>query len=535
MRRSVIPMASIALVLMPIAPVLGTTGVTLDPTPVDCVVPLVDDKCEKWARRYTRGFATAGALAPSGGRAFSVGSVSDNPNGTYRTEMQTVAYDVASGNRLWVAREAGPTDDWTMLGRNVVISPDEKVVYAFATVFQGPGSAKDKLRNLVVAAYDAATGARLWRKTYDGPAKAQDDAWAAAVSPDGDHLYVAAAATGSNLPVATTGGGVSLGRAVNTGGLEVDVDLALLTFDTATGDLLDETIYGGPSYTIDGVTHGSWDVPLDLFVSRDGRRIVVAGISSGRETYRQNRRPHSFVGVWRAADERDEGLTTEWVEEIPGSPLATALVESQGTIGFAGYARPDGGQYRPYSVAGLSLADGSLRWQTPVELGGSVNDLEYPRGLLVDEERGRLYVPGLSRNAAVNEGTTSVLALSASDGALVWRKRLRDPRSEATIIFNYDSDVRPMAALDPASGHVQLTMLREGRLAALSLDHATGAQRWASVFDHPVGGTELPERASNFPFEIEAAGGTAVIFGESYMTSPLQAARSDLLTIAYEV
>ncbi len=42
----------------------------------------------------------------------------------------------------------------------------------------------------VTIAYNAATGAPIWLRLYDGPAKAADGATAAAVSPKADRVFV---------------------------------------------------------------------------------------------------------------------------------------------------------------------------------------------------------------------------------------------------------------------------------------------------------------------------------------------------------
>jgi hypothetical protein len=39
-------------------------------------------------------------------------------------------------------------------------------------------------------AYNAATGARLWVNRYNGPANDEDDAYSVAVSPRGDKVFV---------------------------------------------------------------------------------------------------------------------------------------------------------------------------------------------------------------------------------------------------------------------------------------------------------------------------------------------------------
>ena len=47
-------------------------------------------------------------------------------------------------------------------------------------------------------AYDAATGAKVWVSRYDGPATATTSATALGVSPDGSTVFVTGSSDGSN-------------------------------------------------------------------------------------------------------------------------------------------------------------------------------------------------------------------------------------------------------------------------------------------------------------------------------------------------
>lgn len=548
-----------ALVLSLLGPVAAAPAAA---GPMDCAIPGVDDRCEKWVHRYTEGqagtpfgkyqhqHAYAGAIAKAGTMAFQTGNRTDGSRVCYVgstpvlcNDLQTVAYDVVTGEVAWVAHEPPPWEEGEALPRTIVVSADDTVVYVVATVFTGAGSASDTTRDVQVVAYDAATGKRLWMTLYDGPAGRQDDAFAAAASPVDDRLFVAAAATATQDPV-FPGGYTPLyvAKGTQAGGLETDVDFALVEIDGATGTVIDEQRYGGPSFTVDGKRHASWDIPTEIRVSRDGRRVVLAGMSDGREHYKSNM-PHSAVVAWDA--DEDGVWRRAWVREMPGVPLGLGLVESQDTVAFAGVYGQGGTENNPYAVVGLDAESGAPTWETRFALGG--NQLEYPRSLLVDEQRGAVYLPGLSRSPSASYGTSGALALRAADGSQLWRTRLRDFRSTATVVFNYDNDSMTFGALDPASGHLQLTSARDGKLATFSLHRQTGAVRWSSLFEHPTRPQPyLEQSAYDWPMGMAAAAGRTVIFGNSYIPyrqtcnsssvlGALPCSRNDFLTVAYEV
>ena len=109
---------------------------------------------------------------------------------TYTPDYVTVAYDASTGAELWVKRYNGPRhrDEATALG----VSPDGYTVFVtgFSTVRRADG-------DYATVAYDAATGARLWLRRYDGPGNGYDAATALGVSPDGSRVFVTGNSFGS--------------------------------------------------------------------------------------------------------------------------------------------------------------------------------------------------------------------------------------------------------------------------------------------------------------------------------------------------
>jgi WD40 repeat protein len=143
-----------------------------------------------WAKRYTgapngnRG-ANSVAASPDGKTVFVTGSSYAGSTTDY--DYATVAYNAATGAQLWAKRYTGPGsgDDQAY---SVAASPDGKTV--FVTGYSSGTTAGQV--DYATVAYNAATGARLWVKHYGGPAKGGigTQAYSVAVSPSGSTVYV---------------------------------------------------------------------------------------------------------------------------------------------------------------------------------------------------------------------------------------------------------------------------------------------------------------------------------------------------------
>src|SRR5207248_11262162 len=106
-----------------------------------------------------------------------------------------VAYDTATGVERWRStwRSGGPYD----VPRALAFSTDGKRIYAtgasylFGSPLLAPGDSV-----LTTIAYDSATGTRLWRASYQGPG-ALDNGIAVAASPSGKQVYVLGVSDGA--------------------------------------------------------------------------------------------------------------------------------------------------------------------------------------------------------------------------------------------------------------------------------------------------------------------------------------------------
>jgi DNA-binding beta-propeller fold protein YncE len=123
------------------------------------------------------------AVSPDGARLFVTGCqgiIDQCANGDYLT----IAYDAPTGTQLWIARYNGPVDDIDT-AQAVVVSPDGSLVFVTGTSAQQSGN------QVVTIAYDAATGTRVWLAHFSGVPGREASGCCLAVSADGSRLVVA--------------------------------------------------------------------------------------------------------------------------------------------------------------------------------------------------------------------------------------------------------------------------------------------------------------------------------------------------------
>lgn len=157
-------------------------------TSVDLVTIAYDTAtgAELWTDRYdgpAHGTDNPYAITVAGGKVFVTGNT--DGVGT-RFDMTTVAYDEASGKRLWVQRFDGAAHyDDTSWG--IAATPDGSKV-----VITGTSSDSDAGSDYVTIAYDAASGEQIWLGRYNGLVGASDSGHAIAMNAteDGVRMFV---------------------------------------------------------------------------------------------------------------------------------------------------------------------------------------------------------------------------------------------------------------------------------------------------------------------------------------------------------
>jgi DNA-binding beta-propeller fold protein YncE len=157
-----------------------------------------------WVKRYNGpgnsvDEAASLAVSPDGATVFvtgySTGKGSDS-------DYATVAYSAATGQQLWVSRYNGPANYYDEATK-VAVSPSGGTVFVTGYSY---GAVSSSGADYATVAYNAATGQKLWLSRYDGPAHSTDQASAVAVSPDGKTVFVTGesdTAPGSGFDYAT--------------------------------------------------------------------------------------------------------------------------------------------------------------------------------------------------------------------------------------------------------------------------------------------------------------------------------------------
>jgi WD40 repeat protein len=155
----------------------------------------------------------------------------------------TVAYNASTGAQLWAQQYAGPDNNGEAL--SAALSPDGSTVYIGGDVTAG-----QNVSDLVVVAYDTATGAQRWAARYRGPtaaASVASDSYVA-VSPDGTKVFLA---------------GGTIGTAANS------EDYATIAYSAATGTQL--------WAVLDPAGPNKDDLPSGVAVNPAGTSVYVTG------------------------------------------------------------------------------------------------------------------------------------------------------------------------------------------------------------------------------------------------------------------
>jgi DNA-binding beta-propeller fold protein YncE len=304
---------------------------------------------QKWVKLYngagTLNYANALAVSPDGKTVFVTGE-SDAKNLT--AQYGTVAYNAATGAQLWAERYSGPSGS-SDIAHSVAVSPDGHTV--FVTGVSNSSTSTDD----ATVAYNAASGAKLWAVRHRGhPIGNASNYNSLAVSPTGGAVYVTGITGDSNAPgagydtiaysaatgaqmwakhYATDAGGYSV--AVSPDGSTVFVTgtafrahrgygYATVAYDAATGAQLWAKIHLG---TFGGLPTAQ---AYAVAVSPDGGTVYVTGLSAARTVY-----DYATVAYSAAAGAQ------QWAKlyRIPGNtsaygqgPVAEAVSPTSGTV-----------------------------------------------------------------------------------------------------------------------------------------------------------------------------------------------------------
>ncbi len=385
--------------------------------------------------RTTDSLPSSVAVSPGGGTVFVTGTTARAGSGTGRGSFATVAYKAATGARLWARPYRGPGNGFDQATSMAVSGGKVFVTGSSATSDGGFGS-------YATIAYNAATGARLWARSYG--ARGSDDAAASvAVSPRGGRVFV----TGCT-------DGFSSG----------DVDYATVAYDAATGRRLWARSYDGGG--------NSGGCATSVAVGPGGGRVFVIGsIDNNYATVAYNAATGAQL----------------WARPFPGlrdpeDPIGTVFVAVSGGSVFVTGTSFGAMHAIDYGTVAYSAATGAQLWAKRYS-NGRGSSLSTPRSMAVSG--GKVFVTGTNFAAGSPVSEYATVAYSAATGAQLWVRRYRGRGS-----FGNDAS---SVAVSPTGRTVYVTGTSAtyrngtGDYATVAYNAVTGARLWVRGYYHGHG------------------------------------------------
>ena len=326
------------------------------------------------------------AVSPDSTRVFVTGWIGSAEKGAH-PDFATVAYDAGSGAELWVRRfdgRYGLADE----ASRIELSPDGSTLFV-----TGQSQAASGPVDYLSVAYDAVTGAKLWTKRYDGPENSDDVANGVAVSPDGSEVFV----TGMSV----------------RGGLS---DYATVAYDAASGTRLWTKRFDGSGH--------SFDAAYSIAVGSDGARAFVTGTSIGAGGYR-------YVTV---AYDTNTGVKL-WSRRYNGAgsrvdvAYATAVSPDASTVYVTGESQGASSFY-DFATVAYDASTGDDLWVR--RYNAQANDLDSAYAIAVSPDGSGVFVTGVSYGGSSYYDYATV-GYDSITGTMLWTKRYNGPG------FSYDA------------------------------------------------------------------------------------------------
>jgi hypothetical protein len=343
------------------------------------------------------GGGNAVAADPKGGMVFVAG-----PAGL-------VAYDAGTGAQLW--------DNSAGAGLSVAVTPDGHAVFVINAVRNSSGN-----WDFSTAAFDTATGKRLWVRLYNGRANGDDRPVALAVSPGGGRVFVTGTSKGrtSGPDYATVAYAAATGRQLwasryNGHGRSGDLPAAIAVsprggavfvtgrsaYDFATVGYAAAT--GATRWTKRYDRAGGNDIATSVAVSLNGRRVFVTGGSEGRT-------PNTHFATIAYAVASGARL---WARiGNPGFPAAVFVSPlGGGTVVVAGTT---GSRRSAYSYVAYSAVTGRAKGGGYFPGLTDENDREVVNAAAISPDGRSLYLTGFA------SGGQLTVAANIASGTLSW-------------------------------------------------------------------------------------------------------------------
>lgn len=363
------------------------------------------------------------------------------------TTSKVQKYWQADGSVLWEI--ASPAQI-----RAVVVDANDDVIVAGASTNATDVNAYD----FYTAKYSGATGALVWAKTYNGPAKSTDKATSVAVDASGN-VY-------------------ATGYTTNAAG---NLDYYTVSYAAADGTFRWEKIFDGPGHSSDPF-YDRGDFPCGIVVDHGGN-VTVSGTST---------RPRPNTG----GIETDDGLYTVQYNGATGAILwekrvdeyhaqldnfgASAIVlDSADNVIVVGT--------RSYTVYAIKYsAGGGVVWEK-ADLGMKDNQDGFGFAVAVDGNDDVLVTGAISEPSNVSNFDGYTVKYDGGSGALVWRNHFDGKRGGP-----FDESLA--VGLD-AAGNVIVAGWLDGPnstkvLYTAGYQAADGKLLWDKIYDGPTHGDD---------------------------------------------
>jgi hypothetical protein len=424
---------------------------------------------EQWVARFLGPAVTALnhvaglAVSPDGSRIFVTGDTHKASGGG---TLRTVAYD-ASGTQLW--SRSGPASDDRATGLR--ISPDGSTVFVVGSS-DGRHDGTASLDYLTLA-YDAATGARAWKKRYTHPiGYSHDEAGALGVSPDGSTVFVTGASDDG-----------------------IWTDYATVAYKASTGRHLWTTRYGRPSE----------DAARALSVSPDGSTVFVSGFSVSSTRLDIETIAYSAATGRERWKTRFDGLThnDDQANSMAVSPGGSKIY----VTGFTDRSK----RLRNFVTLAYSAKTGTQRWVRRYQGPGDSNN--NAKAIVISPDGSRVYVTGYRSGPHGRDFET--IAYSSIGGRL-WRRAYNGPVDgwdQATAI-----------GVSPDGTQVYVTGFRNDvpynrDYATLAYRASSGESLWEAFYDQDIDGASAlaatPDGSAVYVSGMSGADITTVAYNTS--------------------
>lgn len=384
-----------------------------------------------WVRRFSgpgndSDVASSVAVSPGGGTVFVTG---DSTDSSFNSDYLTVAYNAATGARLWTARYNGPGNSIDN-ARAVAVSPDGTTVFVTGDSVGGPESGHSE--DYATAAYRASDGKQLWVARFNGSANSGDFAAAVSVARDGSAVFItgtsfeggfdsvssmttvayrasdgaqrwvrswspASCCNYDGTAIVSPGGN----RVFVTGHVQsqaVTAQYGTVAYNATTGARLWRRRYAGQGAT-------------SIAVSPDRTKVYVTGESHfhfGTLAYNARTGDRLWARFYRGGSK-----FTDFANSVAVSPGGTVLV--------TGGSPPRGSSADDYATVAYSPRGAQL-WVR--RYGGRGRDVAYS---VAAPGNGRVYVTGTSSGGSATGDDYATVAYSVRTGARVWLRRYNGP------------------------------------------------------------------------------------------------------------